>query len=323
MRKRIFKLTIFIFICIIISAYAQPNLPSTTKPAEVPDKDKILMNSLLPKTIDGWKIVEPGQYFDRRTIFDYMDGAGELYRSYSYRELLVQQYKSEQVAEPVITVELFDMGSSADAFGIFSFEQMDEPVGVGQGSEYGSGLLRFWKNQYFINIYTENETDITKQTSLALGKNIATAIPENGTIPKLVSFLPQEGLMVRSIRYFHLQSGLNHHYNLADKNVLNLDSTTNAILAKYQFASEKPYILLIQYSSQTAAISAFYNFLEFCNRKGTITNMKELTVFSRTKEGKWIVVKKEREKEYLYLILSAESKPIAEKLITAIKPIYN
>ena len=51
--------------------------------------------------------------------------------------------------------------------------------------------------------------------------------------------------------------------------------------------------------------------------------MKELTAFFRTKEGKWLVLKKGREKDYLlYIILNADSKPIAEKLIAAIKPIY-
>ncbi|MCI0473183.1 MAG: hypothetical protein L0Y76_06320, partial [Ignavibacteria bacterium] len=166
------------------------------------------MNSLLPKDINEWNAMGTAQYFDRKTIFDYMDGTGELYRSYSFRELIVQQYRNKS-EEPVITVELFDMTTSADAFGIFSFEQMDDPVGIGQGSEYGGGLLRFWKNRYFVNIYTDNETELTKQTILALGKNIATAIPDNGIIPNLVSFLPQEGLIDRSIRYIHLQSGLN------------------------------------------------------------------------------------------------------------------
>ena len=305
------------WIVVIIILFFSVVLPGKSSATSEQEK----LSKLLPKSIQGWTAIEGDKYYNRETIFDYMDGNGELYRSYAFHSLCVRNYQSADTTEPMITVEIYDMGSSSDAFGIFSFEREDEPVDIGQGSEYGGGLLRFWKNQYFVNIYTENETEITKQTILALGKNITNAIPEKGTLPKLVSFLPQEGLIDKSLRYFHLHSGLNHHYYLAENNVLNFDSTTNALLAKYQFASEKPYVLLIQYSSQTAAVSAFYQFLNFCNRKGKITNMKELTVFFRTNDGKWIVVKKEREKEYLYLILNAESKPIAEKLITAIKPI--
>jgi hypothetical protein len=47
-----------------------------------------------------------------------MDGAAELYRSYAFKRLMVRRYMKTD--HPAIMVELFDMDSSDDAFGIFS-----------------------------------------------------------------------------------------------------------------------------------------------------------------------------------------------------------
>ncbi len=56
-----------------------------------------------------------------------------------------------------ITVELYKMASSADAYGVFTFERQDDPAGIGQGSEFGGGMLRFWKGTYFASVYAEGE----------------------------------------------------------------------------------------------------------------------------------------------------------------------
>lgn len=320
MRKWILGLIILIFISGILSTpFAQPNLPFTTKPAEIPDKDKTLMNGFLPKTIGSWKILEPGQYFDRRTIFDYMNGTGELYRSYSYRYLLVRQYKSEQKEEPWITVEIFDMGSSADAFGVFSFEQMDDPVGIGQGSVYGGGMLRFWKNRYFVNIYPEFETATTRQVILTLGRKIATVIKENGSIPKLVFLIPKEKLINKTIRYFHLYSELDHHYFVSDKNILLLDEHTEAIMARYQFDKHKLFLLIVHYSDETIANQAFHSFIGACNTENGYQSSKNgLFSIQKTATGKLIFVKEE--KGYLSIIFDAINQSNAEHLLNSINP---
>jgi hypothetical protein len=100
-----------------------------------------------------------------------MDGAAELYRSFAFKLLMVRRYVKSD-SSPIIA-EFFDMGLSQDAFGIFTFETGGEEAGVGQGSDYGGGLLRFWKGKFFVNVYAEQETPSTKQDVLEIGKVIA------------------------------------------------------------------------------------------------------------------------------------------------------
>jgi hypothetical protein len=58
----------------------------------------------------------------------------------------------EKADSPTLTLDIFDMGTAEDAFGIFSFERDGEDVAIGQGSDYAGGMLRFWKDRYFVFI---------------------------------------------------------------------------------------------------------------------------------------------------------------------------
>src|SRR3990170_5890286 len=74
---------------------------------------------LLPAEMHQWRYDGKDKTYDPQTIFDYIDGAGEVYRAYNFLVLIVRRY--ERPNQPNLTVDLFDMGSADNAFGIFSF----------------------------------------------------------------------------------------------------------------------------------------------------------------------------------------------------------
>jgi len=92
------------------------------------------MREFVPNEIYGWKAQGEVEIYDRETIFDYIDGAGEIYLLYGFRKVMV--FHLAKVDQPTIVVEIFDMGSAEDAFGVFSHAREGEEIGVGQGSEY-------------------------------------------------------------------------------------------------------------------------------------------------------------------------------------------
>ncbi|MBM3312006.1 MAG: hypothetical protein FJY80_10915, partial [Candidatus Aminicenantes bacterium] len=61
---------------------------------------------LLPTAAAGWTAVPPDKVFQGDEIFDYIDGAGEVYRAYNFRTVVVRQYK--QAGKPDLTADLFD-----------------------------------------------------------------------------------------------------------------------------------------------------------------------------------------------------------------------
>lgn len=298
----VFFLSVFMFITVLATgewpAFALEN-----------NKMKIEMKKLLPREVGIYKSDEKDQFFDRNTTFRYMDGAAELYRSFGFKLLIVRCYTKAN--HPPIIVELFDMGSSEDAFGVFSFETEGEEVGVGQGSDYGGGLLRFWKGKFFVNVYAEQETSSTKQVVLEIGKAIAKSIEREGRKPKLIDYLPEKGLQERSIRYFHLHQSLNYHYFLSHQNILRLMKETNAVLASY-FSSEKEgktFLFLTQYPTGKMAKEAFQSFI-----KAYMPDSSSSGVI-QTENGRWTAV--QSHKEFVIVVFDAPLKEKAEELIQA------
>jgi len=268
---------------------------------------KTEMKKLLPAEMEGYKSDGKDQFYDRQTTFRYMDGAAELYRSYAFKLLMVRRYVKPN--QPSIIVELFDMGLSEDAFGVFSFETEGEDPQVGQGSDYGGGLLRFWKGKYFVNVYAEQETSSTKQNVLEIGKGIATSIKTEGQKPKLLNFLPRGDVVERSIRFFHHHQSLNYHYFVAHENILNLGARTNSVLAHYLSlqAKDKTFLLLIEYPNQQLATKAFQSFVKAFMPEASSSGSV------RMENGKWSAARSYR--KYVTVVFDAPSQEKAEELI--------
>jgi len=223
-------------------------------------KAKKDLGSLLPREIQGWKAEEKDRSYDPQTIFDYIDGAGEVYRSYNFRELLVRRYKKEGKSE--IFIDFFDMASSKDAFGVFTHDLEGEEAGIGQGSTYKGGLLSFWKGPYFVSIYAEEETEETKEVLLKMGEAVASAIKEEGEKPDLLALMPEEDVDVGMVHYFHNHMILNYHFFVADENILLLDQQTEAVLGRGTQEGEGYVILAVRYPEAEKATQAYESFTE-------------------------------------------------------------
>ena len=268
---------------------------------------KIEMKKLLPVEVGTYKSEGNDQFYDRQTTFRYMDGAAELYRSFAFKLLLVRRYLKANA--PAIIVELFDMGSSEDAFGVFSFETEGEDVRVGQGSDYGGGLLRFWQGKFFVNVYAEQEASSTTQDVLELGKGVASSIKHEGQKPKLINYLPGEGLAERSIRYFHLHQSLNYHYFVSHENILHLGNQTSAVLATYQPTEQKgkTFLLLIQYPARKLAGEALQSFAKAYMPESLSSRVIQ------TENGRWAAA--QFHQEYVMVVFDSPTKEKAEGMI--------
>jgi hypothetical protein len=267
------------------------------------------MKKLLPQEILTYKSDRKDEFYDRQTTFRYMDGAAELYRSFAFKLLLVRRYLKADA--PAIIVELFDMGLAEEAFGIFTFETGGEEAGVGQGSDYGGGLLRFWRGKFFVNVYAEQETPSTKQDVLEIAKTIARSVGQEGQKPKLIHYLPEEGLSERSIRYFHLHQSLNYHYFVSHQNILRLGEKTNAVFASYLLpqTKDKTFLLLVQYPTRKLAAEALQSFVKaYMPEASTSKTVK-------TENGRWAAAQSHG--EYVMVVFDAPDKEKAEELIQA------
>lgn len=214
----------------------------------------------LPDKVDRWTRVEPPDTYSPETLSKYIDGGAELYLSYNFKGSLAVKYRD--ASENEIAVDLFDMGSSDDAFGVFAHTRETNARDFGQGSEYASGLLTFWKGRFYVSILAYPETPASKNAVTVLGQAIAGAIKEEGPLPPILARLPQENLQPETVRYFHHYIWLNSFSFVSNENVLNIGADTPATLAKYRTPSSSLFLLLVQYPDAARAEAAARQFNE-------------------------------------------------------------
>lgn len=213
---------------------------------------------LLPESISEWVREAQTITYDRETIFDYINGAGEVYRSYAFSQVVVARY--QRPGSDAFAVELFDMGNAEDAYGVFSYAREQEEVGIGGGFERRGSILCFWQDRYYVCVAAEQRADDTGDLLLEIARGVSAQLPPAGERPPLVGMLPSEGLIPYSDRFFHLHQTLNYNYYLVRENVLGLSSDTDAIMARYEPGST--YLVIIEYADVAAAGVALSSFRE-------------------------------------------------------------
>ena len=125
----------------------------------------------LPAAIGDYKKAGKPAVYTAKDLSGYIDGGAELYISYNFQNALSIKYSKD--ADNEITVDIFDMASSYDAFGVFAHTRETIDARVGQGSEYASGLLTFWKDRYYVSILAYPETAEKQKIVFALGDVVA------------------------------------------------------------------------------------------------------------------------------------------------------
>ena len=234
----------------------------------------------LPKTIGVWTRADSPRVIHSGNIFEYMNGAGELYLAYRFSHLEVYEYKAAD--EKSILVELYYMETSDDAFGLLSLDWggehvsfSDPPANTSNQSLtsstralYGAGLLRIWSDNLYSRVMAFRETPASKQAVLTLGSTIA-ANRKSPPEPELLKILPFDigtGWKLRNDRigYFRSHLVLNSLYYLSHQNILNLDLSTEAVAAPYDSIDGKDrarvQFLFVRYGDSGQAQQALDHF---------------------------------------------------------------
>jgi len=302
--RKIGKIGSGIFLILLLMACS---MCSTNKQEE----SKIELNNLIPGKIDGFTKDGDVEKYTGEEIYRYMDGAGENYRMYDYRSMQVMHLSSVDSNE--ITIELFDMGDYKNAYGIYTHSREGSDAGFGEGSYSRSGLICFWQGKYFVCLSSLKDTESSRKAIRKIDGRITDTIPPAGKIPEIMSLLPKENRVDETARYFRNYTILNYHYYLADDNLLEIDSTTEACLARYR--PGQTYLLCVRYPSAEAAGMAYRRMTsEYLNESddGGYMEMSDST---------WSAV--EADGIYLTAVFDAPDRGTAQKLIAEVKENIN
>ncbi len=107
----------------------------------------------------------PTEVYNRDNIFDYMNGEAETYLPLGFRLLYTERYRKPGTGK-LILVEVYDMGSSNGAGGVFdaySRRGGRRVEGIGSAAWTDNSHILFWRGKYFFRVYPDPsaQTDTT------------------------------------------------------------------------------------------------------------------------------------------------------------------
>ncbi len=160
------------------------------------------VESLIPKRDlpRGWTLGEGPQIYTKKNLFERIDGQAELFFKYGFQKSIFGTYQSKKESKDEVEVDIYDMGTVIQAFGIFSrFRNEDRPGGFGLDSYLDDHSIFFYKSKYFVVLYAaESNADLLREFS----KLISSKIKDPSPPPKEIGYFPKGGLKPDSIQYF-------------------------------------------------------------------------------------------------------------------------
>ena len=199
----------------------------------------------------GWSPLGTIQTYDTKTLFNYIDGASDYYFTYGFEKVATGQYQDS--AGLVLTVEVWRLGNTADAYGLFS-GHTGAAVSVGHANdallETGSRLY-FWQNRFYVVLTAA--TILSDEALKDVGLLISNGLPTGGSRPALVGRLPSASLVPGSQKFFHEELAIQDELFLGGQNLLGLGLDTDAVYGLYQSESGQMKLLLVQFPNYQRA----------------------------------------------------------------------
>jgi hypothetical protein len=218
-----------------VMMFAVISLALSSTSAEPPD-----MKSLFPD-IDGFARSNAVVSYRPDNLFEYINGAAELYLIYDFNGLNLQQYKDRD--GNTITIEIYDQKTVENSFGIFSQERPYECeyIDIGAQATYMEGYLNFYQGRYYVKIAGYNLGAKDRQYLTSAGKKVSGLLKEETTPPAMLMLFPEKTKVKNREEYI-------------PKDFLGYSFFGKAFTAEYKDGDSASYKLFIIETADRAAL---------------------------------------------------------------------
>lgn len=200
----------------------------------------------------GWTL-EKVEVFDRRNLFDLVDGQAEAYFAYRFEQVALARYLGADGA--TLEATIWQFATPPDAYGFFTANRAGDPAPIGNDGDSDPGRrLAFWQGRCFVQVWARRE--LTQAELWELGRAIASALPGGGERPALLGRLPARWRQAKGLVFFHEEISVESVLWLGGQNVLGLSPETDGLLVPLPLDGARAHLLLVQYPDTEAAAAA-------------------------------------------------------------------
>lgn len=149
---------------------------------------------------EGWALIEGPKTYTSKTLFNRINGQAELFFKYGFQKSIFTNYQDRKNPHHQVELDIYDMGTVLQAFGIFSrFREEDRSGGFGLDSYLDDQSIFFYKGRYFVMLFaTQPQSPVLKRFATLIALNIN----DPSSPPQEITYFPKDGLKPGSIQYF-------------------------------------------------------------------------------------------------------------------------
>ncbi len=150
--------------------------------------------------VDGWTRTGDVAIYDADNLWEYINGAAELFIEYDVQTCMTADLTAGDL---VVTVELYDMGTPLNAFGVFNREHPSMGISIPGAAEAAisppyQALL--FKGSTYAKV-NAIEGELTMPAGRQLLEALARVLPGQSSYPSELELLPQNGIVAGSEGY--------------------------------------------------------------------------------------------------------------------------
>ncbi len=151
----------------------------------------------------GWERERSPAYYVPDNLYKYIDGAAELYFDYGFKQLIATPYLYREKEGTTLIVDIYNMGSRLNAFGIYSCYRNSEAQFLKIGAEafLTNYALAFYKGKFFVYLQTGTPSPETSSAMRKAAQLIEEKILEPSEPPGELKYLPRKNLIAGTPRY--------------------------------------------------------------------------------------------------------------------------
>ena len=247
------KILLIMMIVMITAVFVQADAPE--------------MGGYFPE-MDGWSKKGAPGFYNPDNLYEYINGAAEVFLSYDFRNLASLTYENK--AKHSLTIDIYQHGNPNNGYGIYSQEMPREGsfLSIGAQGYYEQGILNFFKGKYYVKISSFDLGDNDEAVLKTFAKAVEDKIQGTTDFPNALRCFPEKNAVKGSRKYI-------------SSNFLGHSFLHSAFVGDYQVGDKKLQLFVIETEAPDAVKKIVDDYRAFAKKKGMeITEKNGIVNFS-------------------------------------------
>jgi hypothetical protein len=219
------------------------------------------MEGIFP-ALKGWAKKGAPTFYTPDNLFEYINGAAEVFLSYDFQKLGTLTYENKEKMS--FTVDVYKHNGARNGFGIYSQEKPQEGsfLPIGTQGYYEKGVLNFLKGSFYVKMSGYDLGDKDKDILTSAANAIAGLLKGENSLPAVLNCFPTKGKKSNSERYIN-------------KNFLGHSFLHSAYVVDYENDGRTFQIFIIEAANPAVADKVLQEYKAFLEKKGKDVTEKD------------------------------------------------